>query len=201
MSKDELDLDTDSTHVIFIFIITFWTFTIAFYGNLINLCRKTYLIFIQIPLMSYSFLQSHFGHSQSHSMKCWSIFVERRIWYWYRFLSCHIHFYNHILDIYNALYGNLINLGERRTRSWYRFHSCHIHFYNHIFYLHNRILWSADQSVERRIWYSYIFHFYHLFPIHRILRPRLIEIRSIFFVEKWILSYHKFLYFRFASCK
>ena len=46
--------DIDFIHTIFIFTVTFWTFTIAYYEVLINLLPKS--ILIKIPLMSYSFL-------------------------------------------------------------------------------------------------------------------------------------------------
>ena len=95
--------------------------------------RKKELIVFQMNIYFQFFLHSHFWHLQSHSMEIWSIFVERRVWYWFRFHSCHIFFYNHILDIHNRIL-------------WYRFHSYHIYFYGHILDLHNRILWSADQS-------------------------------------------------------
>ena len=93
-------------------LVTIWK-----WWNLVDLFRrKKELIVFQMNIYFLFFLLSHFWHLQSHSMEIWSIFVERRVWYWFRFHSCHIFFYNHILDIHNRIL-------------WYRFHSYHIYFY------------------------------------------------------------------------
>ena len=67
-AEEGIDRISDEHLFPIFFTFTFLIFTIALYGILINICRKTHLILIQIPLMSYFLLQSHFRHSQSHSM-------------------------------------------------------------------------------------------------------------------------------------